>query len=44
MFTVSVPDAVTGATTEHCYAGTIKFITPRGEKKGYYPERGREGD
>ncbi len=32
MFTVSVPDAVTGATTEHCYTGTIKFITPRGEK------------
>ncbi|MBI5043086.1 MAG: NAD(P)/FAD-dependent oxidoreductase [Nitrospirae bacterium] len=33
MFTVSVPDAVTGKMTDGCYTGTIKFITPRGEKR-----------
>ncbi len=31
IFTVSVPDAVTGKRTDGCYTGTIKFIAPRGE-------------
>jgi len=31
IFTLSVPDAVTGKRTEGCCTGTIKFITPRGE-------------
>ena len=29
IFTLSVPDAVTGKKTDGCYTGTIKFITPR---------------
>ncbi len=29
IFTLSVPDAVTGKRTDGCYTGTIKFITPR---------------
>ena len=31
IFTVSVPDAITGKRTDGCCTGTIKFITPRGE-------------
>jgi len=29
IFTLSVPDAITGKRTEGCCTGTIKFITPR---------------
>jgi phytoene dehydrogenase-like protein len=31
IFTLSVPDAITGKRTDGCCTGTIKFITPRGE-------------
>lgn len=31
IFTLSVPDAITGKRTDECFTGTIKFITPRGE-------------